>query len=166
MLCGELVCVSLSEVSSTACLHAEEFREIKSEEVTASRRCRKMCDMQCCESLSSSAAGDTGTWSSGTCVAEVLGDHKRGLGEVFGLQPMSRRHMGTVPIHCPLFCLWIANHGGQRDALVLFCVLPVTVKQAARMLVPVSRRGSCGGLSVTAGRGPKFGGFPNPLQQC
>lgn len=43
------MCVSLSEVSSAACLHAEEFREIKSEEVTGSRRCRKMCDTQCCE---------------------------------------------------------------------------------------------------------------------
>lgn len=164
MLCRELVCVSLSEVSSAACLHAEEFREIKSEEVTGSRRCRKMCDTQCCESLCSSAMGDTGTWSSGICVAEVLGDHKHGLGEVFGLQPTSCQPMGTVPICCPLSCLWMANHGGQRDALVLFCVLSVTVKQAARMLVPISRRGSCGGLSVTAGRDPKFGRFPNPLQ--
>lgn len=103
MLCGELVCVSLSEVSSAACLHAEEFREIKSEEVTGSRRCRKMCDTQCCESLRSSATGDTGIWSSSMCVAEVLGDHKHGLGEVFGLQPTSCQPMRTVPICCPLF---------------------------------------------------------------
>lgn len=172
---AESWCVSLSKVSSAARVHAEEFRQIKSEEMTGSKRYSKMWHIKMpWGPPGSCGVGDAGSLSSRIHPAEVLGnliskEHCLGLQitpmcmawvRSSGFKPGATSTWGLSSSVAPCSVFGLQNTGG-REVLLLFAV-SCGCSTGEWVLVPIGRRGSSAGLSHSWQR-PELWQTPDPL---